>query len=166
MKPGRTSSSCEEAEYDCRHVLLVSSGGGHLAQLLALRPWWESRARTWVTFDTAETRSKLRGEHVVHAYHPTTRNLPNLVRNACLATVVVARMRPDLVLSTGAGVALPFFLVARALGLPTVYVEVVDRIGSPSLTGRLCYPLSTTFLVQWPGQLRLYPKASVIGPLV
>jgi UDP-N-acetylglucosamine:LPS N-acetylglucosamine transferase len=148
------------------HVLLVTSGGGHMTQLLHLRPWWEKRERTWVTFDTAETHSRLIGEHVLHAFHPTTRNLPNLLRNAALAASVLPRVRPDLVLSTGAGVAVPFFAVARALGLPTVYVEVFDRIDSATVTGRLCYPMSNLFLVQWPQQRRLYPNARVVGGLI
>jgi UDP-N-acetylglucosamine:LPS N-acetylglucosamine transferase len=62
----------------------------------------------------------------------------------------VPRVRPDLVLSTGAGVAIPFFAVAWVLGPPTVYVEVFDRIDSATVTGRLCYPMSSLFRVQWP----------------
>jgi UDP-N-acetylglucosamine:LPS N-acetylglucosamine transferase len=151
---------------EAEHVMLVSSGGGHLSQLLSLRPWWESRERTWVTFDTEETRSRLAGERVVHAFHPTTRNLPNLARNTRVAARAVPRLCPDLLLSTGAGVAVPFFAVARALGLRTVYVEVFDRIDSATVTGRLCYPLSSLFLVQWPQQRRLYPKARVVGALI
>ena len=76
------------------------------------------------------------------------------------------RLCPDLVLSTGAGVAVPFFAVARALGLRTVYVEVFDRIDSATVTGRLCYPMSSLFLVQWPQQRRLYPNARVVGALI
>lgn len=147
-------------------ALLVCSPGGHLAQLHALRPWWESMARTWVTFDSADARSLLAGEQVEWAHAPTTRNLWNLVRNLGLAWKVLRRVQPTLVVSTGAGVAVPFFLVARALGVRTVYVEVFDRIETPTLTGRLCYPLSDLFLLQWDEQLRLYPKGRVIGPLL
>lgn len=148
------------------NVLLVASSGGHLAQLLALRPWWESRARTWVTFDTADARSQLHGEQVVWAHHPTTRNIPNAVRNGGLALSVLRRVRPDLVVSTGAGVALPFFVVARARGIRTVYVEVYDRIDTRTLTGRLCRPLSDLFLVQWDQQQRQYAGSVVVGRLL
>lgn len=152
--------------HEVEHVLLVTSGGGHLTQLLRLRPWWEVRDRTWITFDTQEIRSRLAGERIVPAFHPTTRNLPNLVRNTVLAAGTLPRLRPDLVLSTGAAVAVPFFAVAWALGLPTVYVEVFDRVDSASLTGRLCYPMSSEFLVQWPQQRRQYPNARVVGSLI
>lgn len=147
-------------------LLLVASTGGHLAQLLALRPWWEQHPRTWVTFDKADARSALRGEQVVHAFHPTTRNLPNAARNLGLAARLLPRLRPSLVVSTGAGLAVPFFGVARALGIPTVYLEVYDRVDSTTMTGRLCRPLATAFCVQWPDQLELYPGSELVGTLL
>jgi UDP-N-acetylglucosamine:LPS N-acetylglucosamine transferase len=148
------------------HVLLVASSGGHLAQLLALRPWWQDRDRSWVTFGTEDARSQLRGERALWAHHPTTRNVPNLIRNFLLAVRVMRRERPDVVVSTGAAVALPFFLVAKAMRAPTVYIEVYDRLDSPTLTGRLCRPITDLFCVQWEEQRRFYPRAQVIGSLL
>jgi UDP-N-acetylglucosamine:LPS N-acetylglucosamine transferase len=146
--------------------LLVASSGGHLAQLLALAPWWSDRKRVWVTFATPDALSQLTGEEVVWAYHPTTRNLRNLFRNLWLAFRTVPRARPDVVVTTGAGVALPFFIAARMRRIPTVYVEVYDRIDTPTLTGRLCRPFTTLFCVQWEEQLKLYRGAQLIGELL
>lgn len=146
-------------------VLLVCSSGGHLAQLYNLRPWWERFRRVWVTFDKEDARSVLRGETIVAAHHPTTRNIPNLLRNSVLAWRVLRRHRPDVIVSTGAGVALPFFLLGRLLGARTIYIEVFDRIDAPSLTARLCYPLSHLFALQWEEQARFFPRGRLIGPL-
>ncbi len=146
-----------------RHLLFVASTGGHLAQLLQLRPWWERHERTWVTFDKADARSTLEGERVIHAFHPTTRHLGNLARNTLLARRTLDDDPPDAVMSTGAGVALPFFTLARARGIPTVYLEVYDRVDSTTLTGRLCRPFSSAFCVQWPEQVDLYPGAELVG---
>ena len=85
-----------------------------------------------------DARSALAGRDVVECYHPTTRHLPNLVRNTWLAWRVLRRERPAVVVSSGAAVAVPFFVLARLLRVPTVYVEVFDRIDSRTLTGRLC----------------------------
>ena len=152
-------------ELDTKRVLFVSSAGGHLSQLLQLRSWWSTHERLWVTFDLPDARSKLRGEEIVPAHHPTTRNVVNLARNARLARRVIADFAPDVVVSTGAAVAVPFFAAARVRGIPTVYLEVYDRIDSRTLTGRLCEPLTTRFLVQWPEQARLYESATLIGPV-
>ena len=143
---------------------LVASGGGHLGQLMPLEPWWSRHDRTWVTFDTASA-DQLGDDPVVFAHHPTTRNIPNLVRNVVLAWRVLRRERPDVVVTNGAGVALPFFLIAKVLGIRTVFIEVYDRIDSRSLTGRLCRPLSDLFLLQWERQRELYGSGTVIGGL-
>jgi UDP-N-acetylglucosamine:LPS N-acetylglucosamine transferase len=133
---------------------------------MPLRPWWGESRRTWVTFETQDAQSLLRAEDVVWAHHPTTRNLPNLVRNFRLAVTELRRSRPDLVISTGAGVAVPFFLVAKLMHIPTVYIEVYDRIETPTLTARLCRPLTSLFCVQWEEQRALYRDAHVIGTLL
>lgn len=145
------------------NVGLVCSSGGHLAQLYNLESWWRGQRRFWVTFRKPDAISLLDGEDVEWAHHPTTRNIPNMLRNGRLAWRLLRRRRPDLVVSDGAGVAFPFFLVARLLGIPTVYVEVYDRI---TLTGRLCYRLSNLFLLQWDEQKRIYQRGIVIGPLL
>ncbi len=146
-------------------VLLVGSSGGHLAQLLCLRPWWEQHERHWVTFETEDAVSKLADESVTWAHHPTTRNLPNLLRNMRLAREVLRRMRPDVVVSTGAGVAVPFFWLSRPHGATSVYLEVYDRVDSRTLTGRLCRPTSDLFLVQWAEQRNLYSSSVLLGPV-
>lgn len=144
-------------------VLMVCSSGGHLTQLMCLKPWWQDLERCWVTFDTEDAVSKLAGEDVVWAHHPTTRNLRNLARNSVLAWQTMTRFRPDVVVSTGAGVAVPFFWFHRHFGSSTVYLEVFDRVDSRTVTGRLCRPFADLFLVQWPEQQRLYPASVLLG---
>ncbi len=144
----------------------MCSSGGHLSQLHKLKPWWEKHDRRWVTFRKPDSISLLEGEQVDWAHHPTTRNLPNAFRNLRLGYRLLRQYRPDVVVSSGAGVAFPFFLMARALGMKTVYLEVYDRIDSRTLTGRLCYPLSDLFLLQWEQQRRLYPRGQVVGALI
>ncbi len=147
-------------------VMLVCSSGGHLTQLYKLRPWWQRHDRTWVTFADAHAESLLAGEQVTPAFAPTTRNIPNALRNLRLAYHLIRAERPDVLVSDGAGVAFPFFFIGRLLGIRTVYMEVFDRISRPTLTGRLCYPLSDLFVLQWQEQSEHYPRGQVIGCLL
>jgi UDP-N-acetylglucosamine:LPS N-acetylglucosamine transferase len=149
-----------------RRVLLVGSSGGHLAQLVSLESWWQQRERHWVMFPTADAHDLLAGEVVTWAHHPTTRNLPNLIRNLLLAVRLVPRLRPELVVSTGAGVAVPFFVVARLLRIKTAYIEVFDRMDSLTLTARLCRPFTDLLCAQWDEQRRFMPDSEVIGRLL
>lgn len=149
-------------------VLLACSSGGHLLQLLALREVWEPYAHLWVTDDRSDTRSLLDGEPVVFAYWPTSRTLRTLPRNLALAWRVVRRARPAVVLTTGAGTAVPFAWIARLHGARVVHVETLTRIERPSLTCRLLAPIAARVYVQWPdlrGRVRGSRYAgSVLGP--
>jgi Oligosaccharide biosynthesis protein Alg14 like len=147
-------------------LALVGSSGGHLAQLWRLETWWREHDRVWVTFDTVDALSLLEGERVVWAYHPTTRNIPNALRNLRLAWAFLRHERPDVIVSTGAGVAFPFFVIAKLTGIKTVYLEVYDRIDSRTLTGRLCHPITDLFCVQWEEQRQLYKGSHLIGTLL
>jgi UDP-N-acetylglucosamine:LPS N-acetylglucosamine transferase len=163
---GATRLPSEERGERRLRVLLVGSAGGHLLQLHRLKPWWERHDRAWVTFRMPDSESLLAGEEVAWAHHPTTRNIPNMFRNLGLAWRLVRSYRPQVVVSSGAGVAFPFFLVGRLFGARAIYIEVYDRIDLPTLTGKLCYPLSNLFLLQWEQQKRFYRRGVVIGRLL
>jgi UDP-N-acetylglucosamine:LPS N-acetylglucosamine transferase len=147
-------------------IMFVSSGGGHLAQLLPLQPWWKDHAREWVTFRQPEVETALAGEDVTWCFFPTTRNARNAIRNLFLSWPTLRRFSPDVLVSAGAGVSVPFFITARLLGIRTVYIECFDRITMPTLSGRICYPLADAFCIQWEEQREFYPEAINIGPLL
>ncbi len=146
-------------------VLLVASSGGHLLQLTQLRDEWPRDRRMWVTFPTTDAHSLLQDEHVRFAHYPTNRNIPNLLRNIVLAFRVLAAVRPRAVVSTGAGVAVPFCYVGRLFGARIVFIESFSRTSHPSLTARLVYPIAHDFFVQWPDVLRYFPRARYEGQL-
>ena len=131
-------------------LCLVASTGGHLLQLCALKEAWGQHDRFWVTFDKIDARTLLKDERVVWAHHPTNRNLMNLFRNLRLAWNLLRRERPDAVISTGAGVGVPFIWMGRLLGIRTVFIESITFIRRPSLSGRLVYPVVDRDMVQWP----------------
>ena len=130
-------------------ICLVGSSGGHLTHLYMLKPFWENKNRFWVTFDKIDANSLLKDEKVYHCYFPTNRNIWNLIRNTILAIKILHKEKPDLIISSGAAVAVPFFYLAKLRGAKTVYIEVFDRIDKPTLTGRLVRPVTDKFIVQW-----------------
>lgn len=147
-------------------LLLVCSSGGHLLQLLALREAWNGYTYAWVTQDRSDARSLLAGEPVVHAYWPTNRNVKNLVRNTFLAWRVVRQMRPAVLVTTGAGTAVPFAWIARLHGARVVYVESLTRIHAPSLSCKLIAPVTDRLYVQWPELRAALPRARYVGSVL
>jgi UDP-N-acetylglucosamine--N-acetylmuramyl-(pentapeptide) pyrophosphoryl-undecaprenol N-acetylglucosamine transferase len=123
---------------ESHRTLLVASTGGHLSQLHALAPRIPGvERRTWVTFDTPQSRSLLAGEDVVFVRYTAPRDWRNVARNLLPAGRLLARGRFDHVISTGSAIALAFLPLARARGLRATYVESAARSRGPSLTGRI-----------------------------
>ena len=147
---------------------MVCSSGGHLAQLMVLSPWWESKQDVqWVTFDTEDAISVLEGQDVTLAHHPTTRNIRNLVLNFGQALRVLHRTRPELIVSSGAGVAFPYFVAGWMYRDPPGVHRGgrPDRDARPSRVGCV-RPFATRFLVQWPSQQPMYKGSEVVGVLL
>jgi beta-1,4-N-acetylglucosaminyltransferase len=144
-------------------LMLVCSSGGHLLQLVALRESWQTFSRVWVTFDKSDARSLLERERVFFAHGPTNRSLKNLLRNLLVAWRVVGEVRPKVVMTTGAGVAVPVAWVARLRGAKVVYVESFARIDGPSLSYRLIAPFAERRYVQWPELAQRLPGTRFAG---
>ena len=146
-------------------VGFVCSSGGHLTQLYWLKPWWEHHDRFWVTFDTDDARNLLVGERVYWAFHPTNRSLGNLLRNTRIAGRILGREEPEVLVSNGAGVAVPFFFWGKLLDIPLIFIEVYDRIDTASVTGQLVAPLADRVILQWEQQREHYPEGTFLGTI-
>lgn len=146
-------------------ICLVGSSGGHLAHLHMLEPYLKNKDRFWVTFNKEDARSLLEGEIVYSCHYPTNRNLKNLLRNTVLAWKILRKEKPDLIISSGAAVAVPFFYLGKLFGSKTIYIEVFDRIDKPTMTGKMVYPVTDRFIVQWEELKKVYPKAINLGSL-
>ena len=103
-------------------VCLVGSSGGHLTHLYLLKPFWKDKERFWVTFDKEDARSVLSEEVLYPCYYPTNRNIKNLIKNTFLAFKIIKKERPDVIISSGAAVAVPFFYIGNLFGSKKFYI--------------------------------------------
>lgn len=146
-------------------VCLVGSSGGHLTHLYMLKDFWKNKNRFWVTFDKTDANSILKREKKYNCYYPTNRNIKNLIKNTFLAIKILHKEKPDLIISSGAAVAVPFFYIGKLYGAKLVYIEVFDRINKSTMTGKIVYPITDKFIVQWEEMKKVYPKAINLGSI-
>ena len=78
---------------------------------------------------------------------------------------LVRREKPDVIISSGAAVAVPFFYLGKLMGKKLIYIEVFDRIDKPTVTGKMVYPITDRFIVQWEEMKKVYPKAINLGSI-
>jgi UDP-N-acetylglucosamine:LPS N-acetylglucosamine transferase len=74
--------------------------------------------------------------------------------------------RPKILITTGAGVAVPFAWAARLRGARIVYVESITRTQALSLSARLVAPIADQLYVQWPEVAEANPGTIFCGNLL
>jgi UDP-N-acetylglucosamine:LPS N-acetylglucosamine transferase len=138
-------------------LALIAAGGGHLREMLSLRPAFEPHDHFLIT--SPESRGCTEIGLFARCYFlcntgggrwktQPVRFILNFFQSLGAYLRIFLFERPDCVISTGSGVAVPGFLIARVFCIRTIYVESYARVNSLSLTGRLCYALSDLFFVQ------------------
>lgn len=145
-------------------LLLVADPGGHLFELAGLRDVWSCFPRAWVTVRASDVETLLPDERVVFAHGHTRRSLKNLVRNSLLAVRTVRRLRPAVVMTTGAALSVPFAWAGRLFGARVVYIECSGRVGI-SVSCRLIAPVADRLYVQWPEVVSQASKARYAGTI-
>ncbi|WP_439532568.1 PssD/Cps14F family polysaccharide biosynthesis glycosyltransferase [Polymorphobacter sp.] len=144
-------------------ICIVSSCGGHLTEVRALLPAYQDYRHYYVLNDRALLPEDMIGR--THFITHSERDWKFLV-NLWEAWRILRAERPRIILSTGAGPAVPFALVGRLLGCRIVFVESVTRITAPSMTGKLMHRLAHDFFYQWPQLARFFPRGQLGGPLL
>lgn len=144
-------------------ICIVSSCGGHLTEVRTLKVVYEQFDHFYVLNDRIDLPVDMQ-DRTYFIRHSERDWL--LLANLWEAWRILRRERPDLILSTGAGPAVPFALIGKLRRLPTIFIETLAQVERPSLTGRIMYRLADRFFFQWPGLERYYPLGTYGGPLV
>jgi len=145
-------------------VCIVTSCGGHLTEARCLKPAFEADEHFYVLDDKALLPADMadRTYFVTHS----ERDWKVLI-NFWEALKILRAERPQVILSTGAGIVVPFALVGRfLLGTRVIFIETLARVRKPSLTGRIMYRLAHEYYYQWEALGQYFPKGCYGGPLI
>ncbi|XP_038579584.1 UDP-N-acetylglucosamine transferase subunit ALG14 homolog isoform X2 [Micropterus salmoides] len=145
---------------NCRHgtkgpvaVLVVAGSGGHTTEILRLMECLSAvyTPRHYVIADT-----DMMSEEKISTFESSKRHSDS---------------EPQ-VLCNGPGTCVPLCVGGLLLGILgmkkvlIVYVESICRVQTLSLTGKILYPISDYFFVQWSCLRDKYPKSIFFGRIV
>lgn len=166
MKDMLATNAGQEVEAKPPRAIVIASGGGHLAEALLAIEGVPLRSII-VTLRLPHTEKTLQGvgwkrEYLVNPHGDPFKYLLNIWQSFWL----VVKNRPELVISTGAGMVVPTCVIAKLLGARLVFIETAARVTTPSRTGKFLYRFADEFYVQWKPLLQVYPKAKYGGVLL
>lgn len=144
-------------------ICLACSHGGHLTELLELAEAFKGHRTFLVTYVCRRTK-EMRADYTM----PDIGYNPLRMLWAFLKVFwIFCKERPDAIVSIGAEIAIPTFYLGKLFGARTIFIESVCRINSASLAGKIVYPISDKFFVQWKQTLAHYgEKARYFGGLL
>lgn len=136
-------------------IALICSHGGHLTEILYLLEAFEGHEIFFVTYDSFRTKDLNYKKYLLENIGTD----PLKMSKAFLQMFkILSKEKPDTIISTGSEIAIPAFIIAKFLKIRTIFIESWCRVKTKSGTGKIVYPLSDLFLVQWPELLELYGK--------
>ncbi|MCT4609180.1 MAG: UDP-N-acetylglucosamine transferase subunit ALG14 [Pelagimonas sp.] len=130
-------------------VLAVSSGGGHWVQMQHLAPAFDGAKVHYATTDSSAAENA--GDTHVHVYPDANKDTPlRLIACVCRLAWLVLRVRPDVVVSTGAAGGFVAIRLARALGARTMFIDSIANARKLSISAGLSLGVADRVLSQWP----------------
>jgi len=137
-----------------KKICLICSSGGHLTELKQIIPAVLGQEYFFITMKKEDTLNMKNTYFMIDA----SRNPITIVLSFFHSFYYFLKLRPDIIITTGAGFAVPFCYIGKLFGKKIIYVESICRINSKSLAGRLIYPIADHFLVQWRRSLKFWGK--------
>lgn len=150
-----------------KRVMFIASVGGHLTEVLKIDEIFSKYDYVLVTernYVSLKLKNKYNVEYLCYGsrYHPFIYFFVCII-NIIKSFYLFFKYNPDLIYTTGAHTAVVMCYLGKIFKKKIIFVEVYDRINKPTLSGKLIYPVATSFFIQHDELKRFYPKAKYIG---
>lgn len=148
-----------------KRILFISSTGGHLNELLQLSPMFTKYDYHIITEKTKSNlylkkQYKKKVSYLVYGTKHHFLTYPfKLFWNCMKSLVLYLIYRPDYIITTGTHTAGPMCCIGKIFGSKVIYIETFANMVTKTVTGKMLYPISDLFVVQWESMKKLYPEA-------
>jgi UDP-N-acetylglucosamine:LPS N-acetylglucosamine transferase len=134
-------------------VLAIASSGGHWVQLRRMRSAWTGCATVWVATHPGHRAEVEADDGQARFYSVVDANRwqkARLLRQLGQIARIIARERPDIVITTGAAPGYFAVRLGRLLGASTAWIDSIANAEELSLSGRKAGRYADLWLTQWP----------------
>lgn len=151
-----------------KRVLFISSTGGHLNELMQLKPLFQYYDTYIVTEKTKSNKDlKNKFKNVYYLIYGTKLHkftyIFKFMFNTIKSLILYIKIRPKVIVTTGTHTAVPMCYIGKLFRSKIIFIETFANRNTKTVSGKLVYPIADTFIVQWEEMLNLYPKAIYEG---
>lgn len=170
-----------------KKIIYISSMGGHLKELLALKKSMK-HFKSYIVTEKTDATSFLKDlqktknnkstnncnndndiffEEVYYLPYGTKKNIFKYIFIFLMmifkSIYILLKIRPKAIVTTGTHTAVPMCYIGKIFGVKIVYIETFANINTKTLAGKIIYPIADKFIVQWESMKKLYPKSEYFG---
>jgi beta-1,4-N-acetylglucosaminyltransferase len=157
-----------------KKVLFVAGSGGHTSQLEILLQKIGDKYNSELMLEKSDkigikkfsekykvfTADAIKGKSELKLV-----TLFRILLNSVQSIIILITSNPEYIITTGPGLGIPICIFGKISGKKIIVIESWSRIKTKSYVGKILYPFSNLFFVQWPEMLELYLKAKYAGRL-
>jgi beta-1,4-N-acetylglucosaminyltransferase len=146
-----------------KKILFISASGGHLEQLMMLRPLMDKYQSVVVT-----EKTKINSKADYYMVQSGAKQKPvilRLIANILIALYIFIKERPTHIISTGGLIGVPFIYLSKFSSTKVIFIETFAKVHDGTRTGKLMYKHADLFIVQWESLLDIYPNATYGGSI-
>lgn len=143
-------------------ICLIASAGGHFEQLKQLLKLNKKQYKLFYITNKCPATENLEyvSDYIISPHGKNKyETIFGYLRNMIQAVKIVIKRKPDIIISTGAGICIPLCLFGKLLKIKIIFIESFARIERPSKTGEILYKFADVFIIQHEELKRFYPKA-------
>jgi len=154
-----------------KKVLFISSTGGHLNELMQLRPLFDKYNYHIITErdKSTENLKEKYDKKISYLKYGSRKKIityPFIFLFNCFKSLYYyIKIRPKYIVTTGTHTAVPMCYLGKLFGSKIIFIETFANIDTKTLSGKLVYPIANLFIVQWEEMTKLYPKAVYGGSI-
>lgn len=167
-KPKQLAEKNEETDLK-RKVLFIASTGGHLNELMQIKPLFKKFDYHIITEKT-KVDDSLKDEYsgkISFLIYGTKKYLFTyifkFIANCFISLFYFFKFQPEVVVTTGTHTAVPMCYIAKIFGSKVIFIETFANRTTGTMAGKLVYPIADTFVVQWEEMHKVYPKSVCWG---
>lgn len=144
-----------------KKICFIASSGGHLEELEQLKEVVKKYDNYFVVTKTEATKKNKKYKYLICDFNRKNKFLLiiSLIIMFYEQLKIFIKEKPDIILTTGAGLVIPTCIFAKVFRKKIIYIESYARITSPSKTGKLLYKISDKFIIQREGLKQFFPNA-------
>ena len=149
-----------------KKLCLVCSAGGHLEQMKRLERVYSRCNHFFIGSKNKHAAEFAKNKKSYFIKNPgrdqDAYNPFNLFISFFQSLRILLKEKPDFIISTGAGIAIPVCYAAKILGAKIIFIASAACVSRLNLSSRIIYPISDLFFVQYE-QLKNSCKKAVYG---